>query len=663
MSDSQADLRKRNLDFFEKAAPDVHARLTATDLREEARNFTPSAGGKIPSRRFTIPKPGPAELDRYTFDTVDEMLTVAGHVNIPVIDWPRSEQSYFLIVLGVHHQALLERMLEHTGCMTVLFIEPDPAALSWSLDHVDWPSLIGHVQKRGGTVDFVFDAAPQVISATVWRTMRYVNPVCTDGATFVAFGHPELANELMRRLGNDLALSYTSLGHFYDESLMLWNTYRNLARGDVRLFRRRHEKDPGCPVFVVASGPSLDDSIDVIGKHAGDAVIISCGSALRPLLVNGITPDFQIETENARVSPLTRQMADEHDLSAVTLVASTTIDPEVLPSFRDVIFYFRSSLSPYPLFAPSHAAALFMPDPTVGNAGMSFALELGFRDIFLFGMDCGSRVQDRHHSKDTYHYTPDAGDVDIRYDMQVEANFGGKSWTTYGLFLSLGNFTELLKIFGAGRTVRNCSDGALIPGAEPQPPSELSLPQTGGDKPAAVRRIIDDMPVFDGGADWQGETFAKAVHTYCERVRGALPGIEDYAEKAYQLRLMDLFQPPAGYFAPPPKGVEHSVNILMRGTLFCMLMFFERYLARVAYQDDFKRFGDIGVTALMNGLARLERDAVERFGGSEPIAPPPLDTVKPAPDSRLTVPPQPPRNSPCPCGSGKKFKHCHGVAA
>jgi hypothetical protein len=126
---------------------------------------------------------------------------------------------------------------------------------------------------------------------------------------------------------------------------------------------------------------------------------------------------------------------------------------------------------------------------------------------------------------------------------------------------------------------------------------------------------------------------------------------------------MDLFQPPAGYFAPPPKGVEHSVNILMRGTLFCMLMFFERYLARVAYQDDFKRFGDIGVTALMNGLARLERDAVERFGGSEPIAPPPLDTVKPAPDSRLTVPPQPPRNSPCPCGSGKKFKHCHGVAA
>lgn len=665
MPDSQSDIRKRNLAFFAEGAPDVHARLTSPGVAD-GTSFTPPGPGKIPSRRFTIPEPDARNLDRYTFDVIDDMLAGAADENIAMVDWPRTEQSYYLILLGVHHQPLIERMLDQTRCMSVIFIEPDPSAFAWSADHIDWQQIIKSVQDRGGTFDFVFDADPAVISATIWRTMRFINPTCIDGATLTAFGHPDLARELMRRLGDDLALGYTSLGFFYDESLMIRNTHQNLVRKDARIFQRRHEDDPGCPVFVVASGPSLDDAITAIREHAGKAVIVSCGSALRPLLVNGITPDFQIETENARVSPLTRQMAEEHDLSGVILVASTTIDPQVLPSFRDVIFYFRSSLSPYPLFAPSHAASLFMPDPTVGNAGLSFALELGFTDVFLFGMDCGTRDPARHHSSDAFHYTADAGDIDIRYDMKVDANFGGHAWTERGLFMSIVNLVELLKIFGDGRRVRNCSDGAWISGAAPLRSSDLDLENAPEAKQAALRSVIDTMPAFADAArdtNWQGEAFAHAITNYCNEIRDQLRNIEDYTDKSYQLRLMNLFQPPVAYFAPPPKGLEHGVNILMRGTLFCMLMFFERYLARIAYAENLNRFGDIGVAALLKGLAAIERDAIDRLGGTTPQAPPPLETIRHAPGTRLTSPPSPSRNSPCPCGSGEKFKHCHGKVA
>lgn len=359
-------------------------------------------------------------------------------------------------------------------------------------------------------------------------------------------------------------------------------------------------------------------------------------------------------------------MAEQHDLSAVTLIASTSIDPDVLDQFRDIIFFFRSSLCAFPLFAPSYECTLFMPDPTVGNAGLCLALELGFTDVYMFGMDCGSRSDALHHSKDAYHYTADAGEIRIDYGIEVPANFGGTSRTNYGLFSSINNLVELLKVFGQDRSIQNCSDGALIAGALPLRPEDLALEKKHHDKHRAVREIIDAMPRYlsaEQDFTWMGRTFTETVRGYCDLVRERLNDIDDITRKDYLIRLMDLFQPRISYFLPPPKGVNHCVNILMRGSFFAMLLFFERYLARVAREEDVQRFGKIGVDALLHGLETLEKDALERFGGTDPKAPPPLDTIFRTADVRFPEPPAPARNSPCPCGSGKKFKHCHGKAA
>lgn len=48
------------------------------------------------------------------------------------------------------------------------------------------------------------------------------------------------------------------------------------------------------PIVIVSSGPSLDKNIDLLYKVKGKALILSVGSALRPLLIKGITPDFFI---------------------------------------------------------------------------------------------------------------------------------------------------------------------------------------------------------------------------------------------------------------------------------------------------------------------------------------------------------------------------------
>lgn len=62
-----------------------------------------------------------------------------------------------------------------------------------------------------------------------------------------------------------------------------------------------------------------------------------------------LLPDFQIELENLDVSPLVPQVAEEHDLSSVAILASSTVDTGALSPFGGFIFYFRFPLSPYPL--------------------------------------------------------------------------------------------------------------------------------------------------------------------------------------------------------------------------------------------------------------------------------------------------------------------------
>jgi len=42
----------------------------------------------------------------------------------------------------------------------------------------------------------------------------------------------------------------------------------------------------------VSTGPSLDKNIDLLKEAKGRALIISAGSALRPLLMRNIKPDF-----------------------------------------------------------------------------------------------------------------------------------------------------------------------------------------------------------------------------------------------------------------------------------------------------------------------------------------------------------------------------------
>jgi hypothetical protein len=660
------DLRARNLDLFRRGVPEIHARLMDAGEAEQAADGDTGvpAAERTYTARFTVKAPTREDLDAHTFHFLQGTLRRATDAGIAFFDEPRSPETYFLVVVGAGDGNRLLAALQRIKPLCVIVVEPDAGALWRSFDSVDWNIVFRAVRARKGELHFMLEDDPDRVSANVWRVMRKTNPAAADGFTIVAHDHHDLARRLIRNLGDEAQLIVSGLGFFHDELLMLANAYRNLGAAGARVFKRTPDRARGLPALVIGSGPSLDWAIDAVKANAGKAIVISCGSALRPLIKMGILPDFQIEIENLNVSPLTAQVAGEHDVGGVILVTACTVDPAAVSAFDHVAYFFRKALSPYPLFCPTEDWSLPLPDPTVVNAGLSFAQATGFRDIYLFGVDFGSQLPYRHHAKDAFHHTPEAAAFKhVSYDIEVDANFGGICFTDRGLFSARDNAIEAIRAYGDGRRYFNCSDGVAIRGARPTRPENLVVAGRDLDKRAEVADIVGG---FESGAAlvgaWPGDAVGKVIEDYAGRLAACLVAIEDFSDKAFYQPLMKILRPQMGYLDSPERSTENAINIVFRGTLFGMLIFFDYYLSRVADPGQVNRFGTIARDELIRRVEALKELALAGLGGETPRPPSPTEPVSAAASETLPKLLRIGRNAACPCGSGLKYKRCHGKA-
>jgi len=661
------NLKARNLDLFRRGVPEIYARLLEVEHVADAAAGAPPAE-RTYSARFTVKAPAREDLDAHTFHLLQGALRRATDAGIAFFAEPRSPETYFLVVVGAGHGGRLLALLERIRPLCVVVVEPDAGALRRSFDSIDWTAVFRAVRARAGELHFLLEDDADRVSANVWRVLRKTNPAAADGFTVVAHDHHDFARRIIRNLADEAQLIVAGLGFFHDEMLMLANAYRNLGAANARVFKRTPDRDRGLPAFVIGSGPSLDWAIDAVKAHAGKAVVVSCGSAFRPLVKKGIVPDFQIEIENINVSPLTTQVAREHDITGVTLVTACTVDPAAVSVFDDVAYFFRKALSPYPLFCRTEDWSLPLPGPTVVNAGLSFAQATGFRDVYLFGVDFGSQLPYQHHAKDAFHHTPEGTAYKhVSYDIEVDANFGGTCFTDRGLFAARDNLVEAIRVCGDGRRYFNCSDGVAIHGARPTRPEDLAHPGALAgldvDKRAAVRDIVGG---FESGAmlvgAWPGDAVGNAIEAYAGRLKACMAAIENFGDKAFYQPLMAILRPQMGYLDTPDRSTENAVNILFRGTLFGMLIFFEYYLSRVADPAHVERFGAIARDQLIRRFDVLKELALAGLGGEAPRPPSPSEPVAAAAGEALPELLRIGRNAVCPCGSGLKYKHCHGKA-
>jgi len=401
-------------------------------------------------------------------DALGEFLIERG---IEEIRGQVSEDSpHYLVVFGLglgHH---LEELARRTKARWLFIVEPITDFIAHSFRTVDWPAVFARFENQGGGVHIVTQLDPGEMVSGVVRYMNEQGIPYVDG-TYVFTHYPLWAfAEARNRLYEAVEFAFINRGYYEDELVMMTNAVTNFAARPFWLIEGRPRLHRPELAVVVGAGPSLDECLPRLKEIRNRVVLFSAGTALRPLLRNGIVPDFHCELENV---PATVDAVNEArkygDLSQVILMASATVDPRIPPLFRETIYFFRDSVSSTQILGDKHLP-IAGATPTCVNMALSMAAFLGFTDMALFGADCGIRPGGDDHAKDTVYRDiglfQKSGDINQRYPVEVEGNFGGvarTNWIYDSCRLMLAEVVQLrsLKVF-------NASDGAFIPGAVPR---------------------------------------------------------------------------------------------------------------------------------------------------------------------------------------------------
>lgn len=383
----------------------------------------------------------------------------------------------FLVVFGLGLGYQLEPLIRRTGARWIIIIEPFAEFINHSFRTVDWAALLENVEAAGGAVRLITDLDPGRIVGEIMAEVALRGTPYLDG-TWVFTHYPLWTfSEAGKRLHGAAEFAYVNRGFFEDEIVMMTNAVTNFASHSFWLLDgkpRRHRPETA---VLVGAGPSLDESIETLHRIRDRVILFSCGTALRPLLRNGLVPDFHCELENGpQVHEVIEEARNFGDLSAVQLIASATVDPRVAPLFGGTIFFFRDSVSSTRILQ-GEIARVNGAAPTCVNTGMATAAALGFTEFVLFGVDCGTRPGMPDHAEGTIYRDVEKWQKYLerraRYPLEVEGNFGGITVTNWVYDASRRMLIDLIGTYNLHAT--NCSDGALITGATPRVPESLEI--------------------------------------------------------------------------------------------------------------------------------------------------------------------------------------------
>ncbi|HEH9416811.1 TPA: motility associated factor glycosyltransferase family protein [Aeromonas sobria] len=390
----------------------------------------------------------------------------------------------FGVGLGYH----LGYLYEQCKIGSLFLFEPDPDLFYASLFCFDWAPLLDYLYKENLGLHIFLGQD----EGTVFND--FASAIHSRGSFLIAnaFSMYGYQSDKIKKLFERIQLEYYQLamgwGFFDDNLIALSHTVDNIERA-VPFFlkdKKIPERYSRTPVFVIANGPSLDASIPFIEKNREQAILISCGSAISALHKVGIKPDIHVETERTKiVYDFLVNMNDRDYLHDILFLSTDVIHPYCSTLFDKSVLMFKLYEPGVTLYHANFPhlpkyAALGGLNPLVGNIGVRAPIHLGFKNIYLFGLDNGYRNKEHHHSKfSSYYNTEEGAEVlgDLMYGdnkWHHEGNFGGLVMTD-AMFNSSRVIIE--QVLAANDDVQcfNCSDGAKIKNARPLPSGEVNF--------------------------------------------------------------------------------------------------------------------------------------------------------------------------------------------
>ena len=368
------------------------------------------------------------------------------------------------IGLGYHLTELIK--CKKISYMTVY--EPNFDLFYISLYTIPWNLIFKYFEFNNKGINLVLDATPdQAINSNQAFIEQRLTPLSSLFYRFNHFNSLPLMQEVIKKepQSDNTHRATFDAGWYEDQRIGFYFSARNIKKGN-RFFTGKKIKR-FFRVFIVGSGPSLNESIGYIKAHQDDAIIISCGSAITPLIKLGITPDYQVLQERTWHIPKYEEMHDLNILKQVSLLKLNVVSTKVDQYYKEVLV-FQKNKDPGSALLQDNYSVTSDVNPTVTNAGIAMAAEFGANEVYLFGIDYGApKGSEKMHATNTHHENADIDDT-----VEAEACFD--------LAGNLGEVIRSTSILAWSKRIAehritahpniqwfNVGEGALIEGATP----------------------------------------------------------------------------------------------------------------------------------------------------------------------------------------------------
>lgn len=465
------------------------------------------------------------------------------------IKHPISEQRLdFVCFLGGGLGYQIEALLNVKSVLNVFLFEPSEGSFFALLHTIKLQPLFDKCRSKGGEFSIQIAGNEHGIINNISELL--INQGHFNLSQMLFFKHYN--SPLIERVINTIqSLAYrwsNSWGFFEDEITGVSHTLSNLKANFPVLKKTSLFTNPikDAPVFVVANGPSLDSAIDFLKKNQDNIIIVSCGTTLKALLVNDIIPDVHVEMERPAflidwIKVVERTEGINTKLDQLNIVALNTVYDEILKLFKSAYLIPKINDTGGQLIQSFDKKEIFnyppYTNPTVTNAGLAIAIELGFKKVNLVGTDFGFISQDHHHSKHSIFFDDNFKEKEriskiMQTDKVVKGNFRDEVFATNIFDASRGNI-ELLLQANPQITAFNTADGAHIEFAKAKRIDDITIKNKITNKQEVMNALLKDATSSE---QISVEDLNGRMTTLKDKVKSALEQLLSIASTNYNSR-------------------------------------------------------------------------------------------------------------------------------
>jgi len=523
----------------------------------------------------------------------------------------------FMLISGRGAGFHVEQLIKKFEIFNLIIYDENLTFVKLSMHLIDWEPILVYFSQKCRTISFTYNSNPETLAQLILYTVKNINPMLATNIYF--FNH--LMNDFMKRVIEEVLkdgfLLVLGLGFYDDEIISLENTIININNNYPIFSLDNNNKMCDIPLFIVGSGPSIDNDIEFIKKNQDKAIICSAGTGISVLYSNGIKPDFHFEGERAptKLNGIETGLV-EKNLSLynkdgyfddIIFAGLNVLHTRVFELFKNKFLFFRASDCGSSVVSDKFTKVKIT-NPSVLNAIVSLSVILKFKSIYLFGADSGFRDNTKHHSKDSLYYTEHFNEIRPQKFKTIEGNFGGQISADVVLSWIRENIEAVLRIKNPETTVYNCSDGAKIKYTKPLRSSEIKLTKT-YTKKQKQEPFLSKVKTYNKNDIFIHETIENTILNVIRDIEVLEQICNKYVKSITVRELYVIIQVIFDYIKQKPQATKS----LLGGTIKTLSIY--TYMHTMASMDNEKNneFVKKYLQILLDFLKHAKEDLINRF--------------------------------------------------